>query len=141
MQTDITIRANRTVAAAGNQFDQKDADGRSSGQAALEGTPRSVDNKHAPYSDPTGSSSLLLLESQVRRAKNQVPETRGESSKRPVAVQRWLSQNQDYPEYWHSHGGSEEASIVKSVEDRENEDEDRQRRYKELNEYPQGPDN
>lgn len=129
------------MAAAGNQFDQKDAAASGTGQAALVQAPRSLDNKHAPYSDPTGSSSLLLLESKVRRAKSQIPEVQEELSKRPVAVQRWLSQNQDYPEYWHSHGGSEETGIVKSVEDREKDDEERQRRHEELSEYPQGPDN
>ncbi|KAF2163288.1 hypothetical protein M409DRAFT_57578 [Zasmidium cellare ATCC 36951] len=135
------VRVRRVVEGAGNQFEQRVASESGDGQAASKQYPRSLENKNAPYSDPTGSSSLLLLESKIRRAKSQVPETQGEPSKRPVALQRWLSQNQDFPEYWHSHGGSEEQSIVRSVEDREKEDEERQRRHKELSEYPQGPDN
>lgn len=140
-QANATARVHRAVAGAGSQFKQR-VDGESSqGQPDSKQYSQSLENKSAPYSDPTGSSSLLLLESKIRRAKSQVQEPQGEPSKRPVALQRWLSQNQDFPEYWHSHGGSEEEGIVRSVEDREKEDEERQRRHKELSEYPQGPDN
>lgn len=138
-EADVESRSKRAVAGTGDQFKQRGAATGKDGKESSEQIPRSIDNQRAPYSDPTGSSSLLLLESKVRRAKSQIPEGQ-DAPKRPITLQRWLSQNSDFPEYWHSHGGSEQRSEGRSVEDLERADEERQRRHKELSDYSRGAD-
>lgn len=136
---DANARSNRDVAGAGDQFNQGAVSG-SGNRASSERIPLSIDNQRAPYSDPLGSSSLLLLEARVRRATSHIAENQ-DASKTPVALQRWLSQNQDFPEYWHSHGGSgEKGRATTSVDEKVIRDEERQKRHKGLSEGPQGND-